>query len=802
MSTIDEVKALFETADRPSELDFGNLIDRCAKGTLQTNRITHPLTNDTDYNIGDRYLYTPDGLTYEIISGGDHQVVNTVSYEQVGDVSPGHPASRTTPGLHFASNGDIYVTDGATFTLLDIAGNTISIAANAANIASNDTDIATNAAGISTNVTDIGTNAGDIATNVTNIGTNATNIATNVTNIGTNAADISTNLGNIATNTGNIATNTADIAAIGATAIGYDTRAEMVATSPALGDGTVITLRGFYVVGDTLPWLFRYRASGRPVAEGGFGWYGSDVDDWWEALDKTIAHVDRFGAKPNDSTFDSQPAISAAIHAGAPVVEFAKDAIYTLVTTEGLLEAMLVIDWEQNGITLNGNGSTLRIQNNVAGLPANVFGVLQFYARDGNTTQRISVNDLICDANQPNNTGSTIACFQAVEVAPGDFIEHIRYSGCTALNTGPGETNGAGFTIIGGNIFFHDCEARDCTTGFGMKDTINDIGDRYFEGSHLRCYDCEGVGFNWSGDAGDGSGGANGNFSNLLSMRCGQNKVDGSWNLNVTNWFDFESIRNPFGCGDHQRVNIVNCFFIDGGYRVSVGPSTSSHAHFSMTNCEILRGAKALPASNDLLNVSGSATLKDVYIDCDNVATQKGAILGASVNVDGLTVVNCAGLPAVWAVAGTGISSLKNITTTGTTGSYSLYVQRNNTTLEKLNLDVRMLYPALVTGAVIKDTDFSSITGAAVFGENGQEVEIIGCRNISLEADIVPNIVYAHVTATDAQLLAVGDPINTGDKRLPKPVWATTSSRMVYASGALASDVWTDQDGTTVFSPV
>lgn len=58
------------------------------------------------------------------------------------------------------------------------------------------------------------------------------------------------------------------------------------------------------------------------------------------------------------------------------------------------------------------------------------------------------------------------------------------------------------------------------------------------------------------------------------------------------------------------------------------------------------------------------------------------------------------------------------------------------------------------------------------------------------------------VTATTAELTAVGNAINTANKVQGHQVYNTTTDAPVWASGALAADVWNDATGTLAHTPV
>lgn len=57
------------------------------------------------------------------------------------------------------------------------------------------------------------------------------------------------------------------------------------------------------------------------------------------------------------------------------------------------------------------------------------------------------------------------------------------------------------------------------------------------------------------------------------------------------------------------------------------------------------------------------------------------------------------------------------------------------------------------------------------------------------------------VGSTTAALAAIGDAINTANKYAGRPIWNTTTSRPVWASGSAAGAAWVDGAGATVHTP-
>lgn len=60
----------------------------------------------------------------------------------------------------------------------------------------------------------------------------------------------------------------------------------------------------------------------------------------------------------------------------------------------------------------------------------------------------------------------------------------------------------------------------------------------------------------------------------------------------------------------------------------------------------------------------------------------------------------------------------------------------------------------------------------------------------------------APVTATTAELAAIGDAINTTDKVVGKMVWNTTLGQPVWADGATAGDTWSLSTGVVAHTPI
>ncbi len=187
----------------------------------------------------------------------------------------------------------------------------------------------------------------------------------------------------------------------------YDSVASMQAA--AHEDGDQIVLLGYYWGKGLAPWGVTYHETGRTgvTPDGGAVITGTGADDYFTAIDTSVAHVDRYGAKPGDATFDSRAAIQAAINSASPVVSFGSGGVYEIKSTTNFtgLAGGVYLTTTHDGKTLEGNGATLRLGDGVAA--GAVFGLLQVYSRFGDeVTEDVTVRDLKLDVNKANQSGS------------------------------------------------------------------------------------------------------------------------------------------------------------------------------------------------------------------------------------------------------------------------------------------------------------------------------------------------------------------------------------------------------------
>lgn len=100
----------------------------------------------------------------------------------------------------------------------------------------------------------------------------------------------------------------------------FDNVAAMVATSPI--DGTIVQTAGYTSASDGGGNTYKYNATGRPTADGGFYLDGPGADDYFEAIDRTVANVRKFGCIGDGTTENTLPlraCLDAAVTAGVPV---------------------------------------------------------------------------------------------------------------------------------------------------------------------------------------------------------------------------------------------------------------------------------------------------------------------------------------------------------------------------------------------------------------------------------------------------------------------------------------------------
>lgn len=81
---------------------------------------------------------------------------------------------------------------------------------------------------------------------------------------------------------------------------------------PSPVNGQTVKVLGYntaYDAGD--PWELIYHLTGRPSADGGFYINGPGADDYWEAIDKSVAYLERFGGGPAASISANNAAFAA-----------------------------------------------------------------------------------------------------------------------------------------------------------------------------------------------------------------------------------------------------------------------------------------------------------------------------------------------------------------------------------------------------------------------------------------------------------------------------------------------------------
>jgi hypothetical protein len=87
--------------------------------------------------------------------------------------------------------------------------------------------------------------------------------------------------------------------------VDFPSVASMVAATTHV-DGDLVKTLGYYAAGDGGGNSYIYHATGRPTADGGFFIDGPVADDYFEAVDKTVAKARQFGAVGDGTTNDSE----------------------------------------------------------------------------------------------------------------------------------------------------------------------------------------------------------------------------------------------------------------------------------------------------------------------------------------------------------------------------------------------------------------------------------------------------------------------------------------------------------------
>ena len=116
----------------------------------------------------------------------------------------------------------------------------------------------------------------------------------------------------------------------------------------AVADGQQVVTLGYTAIGDSGGNRYVYHATGRPATDGGFYIDGPGADDYFEAVDKTVASVKQFGAV-GDGVADDSTAIQAALDA-------AESAGGKVVLPAGLYLATCSVETD-NGVWIEGYGA-------------------------------------------------------------------------------------------------------------------------------------------------------------------------------------------------------------------------------------------------------------------------------------------------------------------------------------------------------------------------------------------------------------------------------------------------------------
>ena len=228
-----------------------------------------------------------------------------------------------------------------------------------------------------------------------------------------------------------------------------------LSSNQGVEDGSVVKLLGYYSAGDSGNQDLIYRSTGRTgiTVDGGDFFAGHDADDYYEALDKTISFVDRFGADPS-GVLDSGPAINNALLASrVNVVEFNPDGEYLIGTN--------VLYSNSVGVKrVVGNNATLK-----SGVSGDMFRL----------TCDVEIENLVFDATGRTDTERLVRL-------GGTATTNCKVSGCTFQNIyattfAQGASIGAFNSIEVDNCHFINIRAEKNDVG---GDTNGSVRGLYF----------------------------------------------------------------------------------------------------------------------------------------------------------------------------------------------------------------------------------------------------------------------------------------------------------------------------------
>lgn len=603
---------------------------------------------------------------------------------------------------------------------------------------------------------------------------------------------------------------------------GSGTGAQIVTAfdSTGLSDGASVTMSGYRMHDDAGgPWTMTWNQTGRDgqTMDGGFFIPGDGADDYLEADDKTVAYVERFGAKANDQSFDCRASIQAAFDSSALRVEFGQGKSYWLKSSVlNRLQNCLWMNQTHTGKRIYGHNSKIVVDDNVLTTTTWIF---QLHSWDGNgDVSDIKIYDLILDVNGANQGGQIGSAFSVREQVVGDKCYDIGFYNCHVQRLGSLTTAGTGFSVQCDRFDVHDCSVVGSdptviagTTGFSWSNQQNvDTLEYSGKGSNLYAANVF-SGFNWSGKqtASPQTGDAVGVFSNLVSFNVRQNKTQGPWDLVITG----------FDCDGNNLVgNGTIGLKISGVRQLQLIGSTFQRCKFAAIDVEIpsgnttehvsiINGIRAVDCGGDstvsVLNLGQTGHtvfLSNAYIQ-PAVGVAKALLITGEGSVardikvvgDGVTATN---VPVVLGGAA-GKIKLERCHVSGTAYPYSLQVIGPDCIVSDCEFDKRTFVQD--HGSLFENIIFTGGNpgGAAYTGSGGTYLIKVSNCNLYTSSSAVM-VINGDIHAVKADFLNASGIVNTVAKISGSQGWITDVSprRPIWADGPAPADVWRYADGT------